>query len=96
MDLLHGEPKRRSLGKCPMSDQITREHLKDALEPIKEDIKELVSLVKDQNTRIGAHETDIAVLKDRQPSRQAIIWGSTAGGFIATIGFILDYFGFHK
>ena len=39
--------------------------------PIKDDIKELVQLQREQNSRVGKAETRIAVLEDRNPKREA-------------------------
>ena len=59
---------------------------------MKDDIKEAVGLLKEQNSRISKAETKIAVLEDRQPQRQAIVWGSGAGAFVGAIGLLIEYF----
>ena len=73
-------------------DPVTRDELRALLEPIKEDIREVLSHLKEQNSRLAKTETAIAILQDRQPSsRQAMWWGTASGGFFGLVVMVLDY-----
>jgi hypothetical protein len=74
-----------------MSD-LTRDHLNDIIDPLKDDIKKVLEGIEKQNGRVRDLEVDVAVLKDRQPQRQAIVWGSAAGAFVGALGLLADFF----
>lgn len=70
---------------------ITREELKAIVEPLKEGVERCVLLLELQNSRIHKNETDMAVMKDRQPTRQAATWGAGAGASIAAFIALVDW-----
>jgi homoserine dehydrogenase len=78
------------------SSPVTREELIAHLDPIKSDVQEIVTLLREQNSAISDTKTEVAVLKDRQPTRQAMAWGAGAGSFVAALGMLLDYLRFHS
>lgn len=77
-----------------MSDQpITRQTLVDILEPLKDDVKDILELLEKQNGRLRDAEKDLAVLKDRQPERPShagALAGSAAGGFVGVLVWVAN------
>lgn len=70
---------------------ITREELDAKLDPIQKGVEKCVSMLETQNSRIAKAETAIAILNDRQPSRQGATWGAAAGGFVGAIIVIVEW-----
>lgn len=75
----------------PMPTPITREELQALLTPLKEGVDKCVEMLETQNSRIHKAETKIAILEDRQPSRQAATWGAGAGGFVAVLIVVAEW-----
>lgn len=75
-----------------MSNPVTREELIAHLDPLRADVREVVDLLREQNSRISKSETKIAILEDRQPpARTAAVWGSGAGAFVGIVALLIDY-----
>lgn len=73
------------------SNPITREELTALLDPLKKDVSECVSMLREQNTQLNETKTDVAVLKDRQPTRLAATWGATAGAFAGALIAVVEW-----
>ena len=71
---------------------ITREELTALLAPLKEGVDKCVEMLEEQNSRIHKAETRLAVLEDRQPNRQAGMWGASAGAFVGVLIALAEYF----
>lgn len=71
-----------------MVEPITRDEFLAHIEPIRQDIQELVQLQRQQNGRVARAEIDIAILKERTPHRTAAALGATAG---TAAGALLHY-----
>jgi hypothetical protein len=59
--------------------------------PIRDDIKELVTLQREQNSRVGKVETRVAVLEERTPpSKVASIVSAVVSGLITGLGILFS------
>lgn len=74
-----------------MSEPISREEFLAHAQPIQADVKEIVSLLREQTQHVNALDKRLAILEDRQPSRQAAQWGGSAGAFAAIVVTVVDY-----
>lgn len=64
-------------------EHLSKDEFLAHIEPIRKDIADLVALQKEQNGKVGAHETRIAVLEERSPKREA-------GGISAIVAAIIS------
>jgi hypothetical protein len=76
----------------PDDEQLSRELFLATIEPLKDQITELVTHHRAMNGRIRLAETRLAVLDDRSPTRIGLVAGSTvaavAGGVFAAMQFL--------
>lgn len=81
-----------------MSSQnpVTREEFTALLDHLKDGVDKCVRLLELQNSRLHKAEIAVAILNDRQPARQAVTWGASAGAlaaaFIALVDFLIKTF----
>lgn len=68
---------------------VTKDDVKDLISPLRDDIQEIVALLREQNGRLRVAETEIAVLKDRSPNRAAAAWGGGAAAIFAFIEYLM-------
>jgi hypothetical protein len=65
--------------------------------PIQKDIAELVRLQREQNSRVSKAETEIAILKDRSPAREATGVSAVVSACVsAVINGLTVWLGAHK
>lgn len=77
-----------------MSEPISREEFLAHMEPIRQDIKELVSLQREQNGRVFKLDARVSVLEDRTPTRTAATIGAASGSAAgALLTFLHQFFG---
>lgn len=76
-----------------MSEPISREEFLAHMEPIRQDIKELVSLQREQNGRVFRLDARVSVLEDRTPTRTAATIGAASGSAAgALLTFLHQFF----
>lgn len=75
-----------------MSD-LTRDEFLAHMQPMRDDIAELVRLQREANGRMGKAEVRLAILEDRSPGRVGMITGTVGAGAIAIVYELLNYFG---
>lgn len=51
-----------------MSEHLSKDEFIAHMGPIREDIKELVQLQREQNSKVAKHDSRISVLEDRTPA----------------------------
>lgn len=68
-----------------MSESISREEFLAHIEPIRDDIKEMVALQREQNGRVAKIETRVGILEDRAPTRAAAAVGAASGTIAGTL-----------
>lgn len=69
-----------------MADNLSKDEFLAHIAPIREDIAELVRLLREQNGRVGKMETRVAILEDRSPNRVASGVSALVSGVITGIG----------
>lgn len=70
-----------------MSEHLTRDEFKAHMEPLRDDIRELIALQREANRRVGKAETRIAVLEERTPPSKV------ASGVSAAVSAIISGLG---
>lgn len=73
-----------------MSD-LTRDEFLAHMQPIRDDIAELVRLQREANGRMGKAEVRLAILEDRSPGRVGMITGTVGATAIAVVYELLSY-----
>ncbi len=73
-----------------MSEHLTKPEFDAHMDPIRDDIKEIVGLLRAQNGRIYDAEKKIAVLEDRSPNRGAAGVSALVSGIIAGLAMWLS------
>jgi hypothetical protein len=68
-----------------MSAPVSKELFEAVMIPLREDVRQLVDLQREQNGRVAKLETRLSVLEDRSPGRAASMWGAVAGGAISVL-----------
>lgn len=74
-----------------MSTPITREEFLAHAQPIQDDVREIVELLREQGKTVSTLDKRIAILEDRQPTRQAAQWGAAAGAFAGVLITAINY-----
>ena len=69
-----------------MPEHLTKDEFLAHIEPIREDIKQLVDLQREQNGRVSKNESRIAVLEDRSPSRVSASVSAVVSGLVTGLG----------
>jgi ABC-type transporter Mla maintaining outer membrane lipid asymmetry ATPase subunit MlaF len=72
-------------------DPISREEFLAHVQPIQDDVRRIVSLLEKQSSEVSTIDKRVAILEDRQPTRQAAQWGGASGGAVAVVISILNY-----
>jgi hypothetical protein len=67
-------------------EHLSKDEFLAHMTPLREDIKELVALQREQNGRIGKNEVRIAILEDRSPGRVASAVSAVVSGVISGVG----------
>lgn len=75
-----------------MSD-LTRDEFLAHMQPMRDDIAELVRLQREANGRMGKAEVRLAILEDRSPGRVGMITGTVGATAIAVVYELLQYVG---
>lgn len=73
-----------------MSD-LTRDEFLAHMQPMRDDIAELVRLQREANGRMGKAEVRLAILEDRSPGRVGMITGGVGATAIAVVYEVLSY-----
>ncbi len=73
-----------------MSD-LTRDEFLAHMQPMRDDIAELVRLQREANGRMGKAEVRLAILEDRSPGRVGMITGTVGATAIAVVYELLSY-----
>lgn len=67
-----------------MADEhLTRTEFLAHMEPIRDDIKQLIQLQREQNSHVAKHEIRLAILEDRSPGRVATGVSAVVSGVIS-------------
>lgn len=74
-----------------MSESISREEFLAHIEPIRNDIQELVVLQREQNGRVFKLDGRVAILEDRAPTRAAAAMGAASGTVAGAILTVLQH-----
>lgn len=75
-----------------MSD-LTRDEFLAHMQPMRDDIAELVRLQREANGRMGKAEVRLAILEDRSPGRVGMITGTVGATAIAVVYELVKYVG---
>jgi hypothetical protein len=75
-----------------MSEHLNRDEFLAHIAPIREDIKELVSLQREQNSKVAKHDTRLTLLEERTPPGRIATSGISAvvSGVITGLGMWLS------
>lgn len=65
-----------------MDENLSRAEFLAHVQPIREDIAEIIKLQREQNGRVAVAETKIAVLEERNPKRDATVVSGLVSGLI--------------
>tara|TARA_R100001086_G_scaffold74520_1_gene35910 strand:+ start:4545 stop:4790 length:246 start_codon:yes stop_codon:yes gene_type:complete len=76
----------------PDDEQLSRALFLATIEPIKDQIDELVTHHRAMNGRIRQAETKLAVLNDRSPNRVGLVAGSTVAAIAGCVFAALQFF----
>ena len=66
-----------------MNEHLTRDEFLAHMGPIRDDIREMTALIREQNGRVRAAEQKIVVLEERNPNRGAAGVSALISGVIA-------------
>jgi hypothetical protein len=75
-----------------MSDPISREEFLAHIEPIRQDVQELVKLQREQNGRVFKLDARVGILEDRAPTRAAAAVGAASGTAAGALLALLQQF----
>ena len=67
-------------------EHLTKDEFLAHMEPIRDDIRELVTLLREQNGRVSKVETRVAVLEDRSPGRVSAGVSAIVSGLMTGLG----------
>lgn len=76
----------------PDNEQLSRALFLATIEPLKDQIDELVTHHRSMNGRIQRAETRLAVLDDRSPNRVGLVAGSTVAAVAGVIFAAMQFF----
>lgn len=73
-----------------MAEHLTKDEFTAHMEPIKDDIKEIIALQREANGRTGKLETRVSVLEDRSPGRVSASVSAIVSGVLTGVGIWLS------